>query len=187
MTRTVFKIGYTVVSVSLLVYMLMPGPKSISDFPSLPNSIKSTLEGDTIQVPNISAYFSDNFRGSVIPFYINAYQNKTLFPFSPLRLNYPPEDAYKAIKDQTKSTFLEELTYPLRDSLFINGLEPVDEEGLPRYLGGGKFEVDDKLLSTKITLRYYPSSISVRIVTWLGINLSFLILVSLSRKVFKHA
>ena len=48
-----------------LVYLLVPGPSKIEDFPPLPTSTKSALEGDTIQNPNIAAYYS-NFRSNIL-------------------------------------------------------------------------------------------------------------------------
>lgn len=177
---------YAIFSLAFLIYLLVPGPTSIKDFPALPNAVKSTLTGDTIQIPNVAAYFSDNFRDLAVPFFLRNYQSKTRFFFPPLRLNHPPEDAFAFIKDQTQSTYLEELTYPFRDSLFVNGLEPVGENGLPRYWGGDKFEVDGKGFSTKVTLRYYPSSLIYRITTWLGINLAVFFLVATSERILKH-
>ena len=61
MAKTALKIVLIVSSLLLLIYMLLPGADSITDFPALPDSIKSNLEGDTIQVPNVSAYFSNNY------------------------------------------------------------------------------------------------------------------------------
>ena len=126
MKKTIY-IFYAVVSAGLALYMLMPSQNAISEFPSLPNSIKSSLEGDTTQIPNVVAYFSNNYRSLSVNYFARNYMMGTFFPFEPLRFNYPPEFAFAAIKDQTQSTYLEELTYPLRDSLFINGLEPFDE------------------------------------------------------------
>lgn len=177
---------YGLFSLTFLVYLLAPGPTSIKDFPALPNAVKSSLEGDTIQVPNVAAYFSDNFRDFVAPFFLKSFEAKTKFFFPPLRLNHPPEDAFAFIKDQTQSTYLEELTYPLRDSLFVNGLEPVDETGQPRYWGGDKFEIDGKRLSTKVTLRYYPSSPAYRIIVWIGINVSTILLFLTAKRILKH-
>jgi len=184
MAKSAVKIVLVILSVVLLVYMLLPGPDSIADFPALPDSIKSTLEGDTIQVANVSAYFSNNYRDFVIPYYYESYQENSSVPFGPLRLNYPPEFAFTAIKDQTQSTYLEEFAYPLRDSLFVNGLEPVEKDGTPRYVGGGRFEIDGKFINTKVTLRFYPSTIPVKIAVWFGINLSALLLFVMSKRIF---
>ena len=173
-------------SLIFLVYLVAPLPGSIYKFPALPDSTKSTLSGDTVQIPNISAYFSDNYRSFVIPFYSDAYKNQTLFPFGPLRLNYPPEHAFVAIKDQTQSTYLEELTYPFRDSLFVNGLEPFEENREPRYVGATKFVHGEREHLTKVTLRYYPSSVFARLLVWLGFVVSILMLWKMSIKVISN-
>ncbi len=161
--------------------MVAPGPSSINDFKALPNAEKSTLSGDTVEVPNIVGFFSNNYRDFVVDFYVENYQQEALFPFSPIRLNYPPEFAFTAIKDQTHSTFLEEVTYPLRDSLFINGLEPFYEDGKPKYEGASRF-MEDRY-GTKTTLRFYPTPFWVRIATWVGITLSLFFLLKLGRKI----
>src|SRR3989344_6860342 len=142
---------FFIFSFLLLIYMLWPGPARIDQFKALPESEKSTLEGDTIQIPNVSAYVSNNFRGFVIPFYSDNYQNLVKLPFPPLRLNYPPEYSWTAIKKHTDSTYLEELVYPLRDSLYINGFEPFEENGEPKYWGATKFEVGENIWFTKTT------------------------------------
>ena len=183
MAKRALKTVLIILSFLLLVYMFIPGPDSITDFPALPDSIKSSLEGDTIQVPNVSAYFSNNYRDFVIPYYYASYQEQTVVPFGPLRLNYPPEFAFVAIKDQTHSTYLEEFVYPLKDSLFINGLEPVEKDGTPRYVGGGRFEMDGRFIDTKVTLRFYPSTLPVRVAVWLGINLSVIVLFIMSKRI----
>lgn len=179
---------FGVFSLTLLVYMFLPGPTSINQFPALPNSIKSTLEGDTIQVPNTAAYFSNNYRELSTNFYRNIYQENTFLPFSAIKLNYPPEFAYTAIKDQTHSTYLEEYIYPLRDSLFINGLEPFYPDGMKRYYGATKFDADDgKLYETKVNIRFYPSSFFAKIFTWLGICLSIYFLWRMGKKILINA
>ena len=183
MAKRALKTVLIILSFLLLVYMFMPGPDSITDFPALPDSIKSSLEGDTIQVPNVSAYFSNNYRDFVIPYYYDSYKEGTIVPFGPLRLNYPPEFAFTAIKDQTHSTYLEEFVYPLKDSLFINGLEPVEKDGTPRYVGGGRFEMDGRFIDTKVTLRFYPSTLPVRVAVWFGINLSVIVLFIMSKRI----
>ncbi len=184
------KIVFILFSLALLVYMLLPGTNSILNFQALPHSVKSSLSGDTYQIPNISAFFSNNYRDVVIPFYKSLYGKKNPFFIPPIELNYPPEDAYKAIKDQTQSTYLEEFVYPLRDSVFVNGLEPFTKDGTERYWGAGKFLADDgNSYYTKVTLRYYPSSVVVRLLVWVGIVSSSYFLAKLSKEVlsFKNA
>lgn len=174
--NTALKIIYLFVSLIFLIYLILPGPTQITDFPPLPDSVKSKLEGDTIQVPNISAYFSYNYRDFVIPFYNYNYYKNTSLPFPPLRLNYPPEFAYTAIKDQTHSTYLEELVYPLRDSIFINGFEPFYRSGAPKYTGASKIGIEGIDYDTKVTLRYYPSPLWAKLIVWLGINVAIILL-----------
>lgn len=163
--------------------MIWPGPSKISDFAPLPSSDKSTLEGDTIQIPNVAGYFSNNFRDFVVPFYVKTYQDLSHFPFPPLRLNRPPEYSWTAIKKHTDSTYLEELVYPLRDSLFVNGFEPFYSDGQPKFWGAIKFAINEHSWFTKTTLRYYPSNIIIRILVWVGIISSIYLLFKLGKKI----
>ncbi len=174
---------FIIFSLTLLIYMIAPGPRSISNFADLPNSIKSNLPGDTVQVPNVAGYFSNNYRDFTTTFYKKNYQSLTLFPFPPIRLNYPPEFSYTAIKDQTQSTYLEEYVYPLRDSLFVNGFEPFYEDGTPKYDGAIKFDIGPIFYDNKATIRFYPSNIIVRIVVWLGIISSTYLLWKMFKKI----
>lgn len=162
--------------------MLWPGPAHITQFPALPSSAKSTLAGDTVQIPEVAAYFSDNYREFVIPFYSKAYQQFTKFPFAPIRLNYPPEFSWTAIKRHTDSTYLEELVYPLRDSLFVNGFEAFYQDDTPKFWGATKFEQEGRMWDTKATLRFYPSSILARLIVWFGIILSVLWIYKLGKR-----
>lgn len=163
--------------------MLWPGPGKISDFKPLPNSIKSKLAGDTFQIPNVAGYFSDNFRQFVTSFYISNYWRKTLLPFPPIRLIRPPEYSWTAIKKHTDSTYLEELVYPLRDSLYVNGFEPFYEDGKPKFWGSAKLDVEGISFFTKTTLRFYPSHFIVRVLVWFGIIISISWLFKLGKKV----
>ena len=174
------------VSVIFLIYLIWPyNPKSVYDFKVLPDSVNSTLPGDTVQVKDLTAFFSDNYRHFVIPFYKDDYRKLVGFPFPPLELNYPPEYAFTVIKDQTQSTYLEELTYPFRGSLYINGLEPfIENTQEPRFDGATLFGQSGGLYQTKVILRYYPSSIIFRIVVWIGINLSVTFLYKVGRRIF---
>ena len=180
-TSTLVKSVFIFISTLFLVYLLWPGPKNIAEFASLPNATRSTLSGDTVEVPNIVGYFSSNYREFVVNFFNNNYQKLSLLPFPPIRLNYPPEEAFIFVKDQTQSTFLEEAVYPLRNSLFVNGLEPFYQDGKPRFEGAAKFQED--LYETKTTLRFYPSSAWIRILVWIGINLAVIFMWVISKKI----
>lgn len=163
--------------------MIWPGPTKISDFPALPSSDKSKLAGDTIQIPNVAAYFSQNYREFVVPYYLKNYQSLSKLPFPAIRLNHPPEFSWLTIKKHTDSTYLEELVYPLRHSLFVNGFEPFSSDGQPRWWGATKFEVDGQSWYTKTTLRFYPSPVFVRILVWFGIIVSIFLLYKLGKKI----
>mgnify|MGYP001590912186 CR=1 FL=1 len=163
--------------------MIWPGPSKIADIKALPDSEKSKLEGDTIQIPNVAGYFSNNYRGFVVPFYLSNYWQKTLLPFPPLRLNHPPEFSWSVIKKHTDATYLEELVYPLRDSLYVNGFEPFYEDKTPKFWGSAKLNQGENLWYTKTTLRLYPSFVFVRLIVWLGICFSISLLYKVGRKI----
>lgn len=174
---------FIVFSGLLLVYMIWPGPGKISDFKPLPTSSKSKLAGDTFQIPNVAGYFSDNYRSFVVPFYLSDYQKSARLPFPPLRLNHPPEYSWTTIKKHTDSTYLEELVYPLRDSLYVNGFEPFYPDGKPKFWGSTNFVVDGHSWYTKTTLRFYPSKLIVRILVWFGVIISIYLLFKMGRKI----
>lgn len=178
------KILFVIFSVILLIYMILPGPASISDFYPLPNSAKSKLAGDNIaQVPNVAGYFSNNYREFVVPFYIKNYWQKSFLPFPPLRLNHPPEFSWTVIKKHTDSTYLEELVYPLKGSLYVNGFEPFYSDSTPKFWGSAKFNADGQSFFTKTTIRFYPSNLIVRVLVWLGIVTSVYFLTKLGKRI----
>src|SRR3989338_10012717 len=77
-------------SLILLVYMIWPIPGKISEFKALPDSEKSALAGDNIsQVPNVAAYFSNNYRDFSVKFYQQNFKELTKLPIPPYMLNYP--------------------------------------------------------------------------------------------------
>lgn len=173
-------------SILLFIYMLWPGSNSISDFAPLPGSAKSTLSGDTIQIPNVSAYFSNNFRNFVIPFYFKNFQKNSHLPFPPLRLNHPPEYSWVVIKKPTDTTYLEEFVYPLRNSLYVNGFETFRSDGTPVFWSAPKLDEAGKYWPTKVTLRLYTSNILVRAIVWLGIVVSISAIFKLGRMIAKE-
>lgn len=168
-----------------LIYLLWPGPSKISQFRGLPNSVKSTLSGDTVEIPNVAGYFSNNFRDFVVPFYVKNYQEISYLPFPPIRLNHPPEYSWTVIKKQTETTYLEELVYPLRDSLYVNGYEILRPDGTPVFFSAPRLEEAGKVWATKATLRLYISNILVRIIVWAGILISMAQIFSFGKRILK--
>lgn len=183
----------SVIFVLGLIYLILPGPTKIENFPPLKPSLKSTLEGDTIQNPNIAAYFSDFRRYYITDFYKQKFANLHWFGwfFKPLSLNHPPEYAYQYVRDQQESTFLEEYYYPLRESFFVNGYEPLIENKIFRkqsnFLGNHIIYREDQFgpelfFDSKTTIRFYPNNILARVVVYVGIWLSGFALYKLFRK-----
>lgn len=164
--------------------MLWPGPSKISEFKGLPDSAKSSLSGDTIQIPNVSAYFSNLFRDFVASFYFANYQRVSHFPFPPLKLNHPPEYSWVVIKKPTDTTYLEEFVYPLRDSLYVNGFERNRPDGTPIFYGAPKLEEAGQEFFTKTTLRLYTSNLIIRVMVWAQIVISIFLIFKMGKKVF---
>lgn len=167
-------------------YLIMPGPSSIGDIAPIPGSLKSKEPGDTIQVPNIAAYFSNDRRKEVTGFYTGEFTYLKFLGFSipPIKLNHPPEEAYTYIRDQQASTYLEQYTYPLRDSIFVNGYEPFDINGKIYKRGATSIFIEGNYYDTKTTIRYYPSSVMWRIAIYFGIWISGYFLVKTAKLIF---
>ncbi len=177
------KVTFIIFSVLLFIYMMWPQPQQIYQFNPLPSSVKSDLAGDTWQIPNVAAYFSNKYRAFSIKFYQNNFWNLVKLPFPPYRLNYPPEYSFIAIKKHTDTTYLEELVYPLKESLYVNGFEPFYENGQPKYWGAPRFNVEGKTWDTKVTLRLYSSTFYIRLIVFLGIISSIFLLFKLSKRI----
>jgi hypothetical protein len=74
------------------------------------------------------------------------------------RLNYPPEEAQTIIRDQTRSTYLEEVVHPFRESIFVNGFEPKSQKDA--------IIIQDKKWEQKIIVKQVESNFLVR--TFIG-------------------
>lgn len=145
----VSKIFTFLISIFLLIYILPPSP----EFPTPPSDFVQSFEPADTETLFRRGYYTNLSRAEVINHYEREF-NKGFNVYTP-RLNYPPEDAPLLIRDQTKSTFLEEITHPLRESLYINGFEPKTEE-YAQYYKGIRY-------NQKIIIRYVPSPVWIRI------------------------
>ena len=160
-----------------LTYLISPTP-ILKD---LPNSIKSQLPGDTTQIKNTTAYFTNMTRTEVINFYQASYAG----PFR-IHLNHPPEKA-KSIWHQTIRTYyLEEFILPFKASLYINGFEwENDVFTKPARRIKNKLEYQDKIYKAKITIRTFPVSTPKRIAVFLLSQISLLIIIRSYFRFFK--
>ncbi len=139
-------------------YLLLPTPT----LPNLVNSVKSDEVGDTIQISNVSAYYTNMTRSEVIDFYKAYYSG-------PLRiiLNHPPEKAKTVIKDTIQSYYFEEFVLPFKESLYINGFEwenDVFTKAEKRIKN--KLIFQGKEYKAKITIRTFPVSIPKRLISF---------------------
>lgn len=161
--RIVTKLLLSAVTLLFLVCLLLPTPS----FPiQPPDSVQSLEDADT-ETPYRRAYFTNFTREEVLKHYQSQFERS---PFLGLllptyRLNYPPEEAFRLIRDQTRSTFLEEIVHPFRETLFVNGFKPKEAKDEIWYKG--------RHFEQKITVKYVPSSVFVRV------PLAFLALVAL--------
>jgi len=150
--KTIVKIGYILLSILFLVYLSIP----TLPFPNqIPDSLQSNEPAD-METPLRRGYYTDSDRKEILDFYQKQFEIG-IFKNIPLtyRLNYPPEDAQTLIRDQTKSSYLEEVVHPLRESVFVNGFVPKQDKD--------KIIVNGKKWYQKIILRQVPSNTVLRL------------------------
>lgn len=174
-----------------LIYILVPDPKSIASFKPLPDSLKSNEPGDTVQVKDVAAYFSDFDRKGITNFYFKDYSNHFFWGklIPPVKINYPPQAAYQYVRDLQESTFLEEYVYPLRGSIFVNGVEPYvysEIKGFKHSYFGDHIYIDGHYYVSKTTLRYYSSDWYVRLLVYVSIWLSVAGMIVIFKKSLKE-
>ena len=158
MIKNIIKIIFILFSLVFISYLLLPGPS----FPKPPKDAVQSKEPADTETPLRRAYFTNYTREEVMANY------KMQFEYS-LRLNYPPEESGAIIRDQTKSTFLEEIVHPFRESVFVNGFEPKDPKDA--------IVIDGVAWRQKIIVRYVPSSVFVRFfVGFLTLALAFVLM-----------
>ncbi len=154
MVRSIIIAAYLISASVFLFYLVLPSPSLPS---GIPGSLVSKETGDTSD-PNIQAYFTNSSREEVISYYKSKYDTSLWLgiPLPTLRLkDYPPEESKFRIQDQVRSSYLEELVHPLRESIFINGFEPTDPKD--------SINIENQHFLNKITVRNYPSNLLSRL------------------------
>lgn len=159
----------------LLFYLMLPSPA----FPEPPpDSLESHEPADT-ETPLRRAYFTNAKREEIMKWYENQFEKNKLIDLSLLtyRLNYPPENAQSIIRDQTRSTYLEEIVHPFRESLYVNGFEPKEEKD--------KIFIEGRAWEQKIIVRYVPSGYLARILVFVLSIITGFILINMWKKTIK--
>jgi len=151
--KKITKILFILLSTFFIFYLLLPNPS----FPEPPPDALQSNESADTETPLRRAYFTNYTREEVMTHYKDQFEKPVFFGiFLPsYRLNYPPEEAQTIIRDQTRSTFLEEIVHPFRESVYINGFKP--------SLQKDAIFIEDKDWYQKITVRFVPSNSIVRV------------------------
>jgi len=170
-----------------LAYFLIPSPAVP---PPLPESIKSTEPGDTVEIPGLFAYYTNLSRDEVISFYQGHYTRSRFLglPLFAYRLNHPPEYVWVAIRDTIHSSYLEEIVLPLRESYYINGYEPMEDPFKKEGERPGKgFEIEGKEYKAKVTVLPVRSNLVSRFFVFAGIVFAFgLLAAQVTHGPFRH-
>lgn len=147
----VFFVLFCLVSIG---YLALPN----YDFPlPPPDALQSKELGDTEDISVRRAYFTNYSRAEVLNWYKNQFSVSRIFNIKlpTLLLNYPPEDSQTIIRDQTRSTYLQEVVHPFRESVYINGFEPKEAKDA--------IFIEGRDWKQKIIIRFVPSSPWIRI------------------------
>jgi hypothetical protein len=163
--KKIITLLYVLVSLAVLLYVALPN----FDFPlPPPDSVRSNEPAD-METPLRRAYFTNLTRSEVLDWYDMGF-NKTAFAnirYPTYLMNYPPEESGSIIRDQTRSTFLQEYVHPFRETLFINGYEPKPDDDENRIV------IDGVHWRQKIIVKFVPTN------TWLRFIVTLLALVAI--------
>ena len=122
----------------------------------------SSSPADTESIYRTS-YYTHLTRADITGFYQSLWRQPLV------NLIIPPEDAPVVIRDQARSSWIEELIHPLKDSLYINGFYPVKPTEQIN-LAGQHWE-------GKITIHYIPSHPVTRLTVLLLVAVSGYLLI----------
>jgi hypothetical protein len=149
--KSVVKYFFIFLGLIFLAYLMISSP----DYPvELSDAIRSGEPAD-LETSLRREYYTNSFRAEVMEHYLTEFKTNKYLSILSYRLNYPPEEAQVKIRDQTRSSYLEEIVHPFRESIFVNGFEPkLDENAI--VINGEKW-------NSKVIVRYYPSNVMSRL------------------------
>lgn len=168
-----------------LVYLILPSPQ----YPNLTGGARSDEPGDTWQHPDQKGFYTNLDRANVL----HDIQSQFSIKFAGLtipnfRLNYRPEEASIYVRELLQSYYLEEIIYPLRESIFVNGWEPKKSPDFKNILAKDIPEISlhGVAYNSKITLKPNYSPVWARILIWtLAFPTAYLTSMSIKKSVSK--
>lgn len=171
--------------ISIVTFNLLALFYLVSPIPALPDlnfSAKSDEPGDTIQIPNVSGYYTNLTRSEVINFYQANYNG--LFR---INLNHPPEKAKQIIRDTIQSYYFEEFVLPFKESLYVNGFEwRNDVFTKPENRVKNKLIFQNQEYLSKVTIRRFPVPTPIRLLVFLITEISVFIVLKIYRRLLTH-
>jgi hypothetical protein len=176
MAKKLISAVYFVFSALLIFYVALPN----YDFPKPPaDSVRSDEPAD-MESPLRRAYFTDYTRAEVLEWYMSQFRQSVFgnIPLPTYLLNYPPEESQTIIRDQTRSTFLQEIVHPFRETVFINGYEPAPHDDQNRIVINGRH------WRQKIIVRFIPTNLLLRLAVTLLTVTAIPVLISAFRPEF---
>ena len=142
--------------ISSIYYLTSPSP---SFPPPPPDSLQSADPGDTETIYR-RAYYTNLTRQEIMEHYDKNFPDLVQY-----RLNLPPEDSFAVIRDQTRSSFLEQIVHPWKTSLYINAFVPTKPTE--------QININKVHYLNKVTLRLVPShpisGLTVLLLTAIGL------------------
>lgn len=136
------KVIFLAILVSSIYYLVLPSPK----FPDAPpGSLQSNEPADTESIYRLG-YYTNLSRPELMDYYDSQFRAQIPIQY---RLILPPEDSFTVIRDQTKSSYLEQIVHPLRETLYINAFVPIKPTE--------QININGVHYLNKVTIRYLPS------------------------------
>jgi hypothetical protein len=176
MIKKIFVAIFLIFNLLIILYLISPVPQLVD----LPHSIRSQEPGDTIELKNVSAYYTNLSRTEVI----NFYKANLNGPFR-IQLNHPPEKSKDIIRDTIQSYYLEEFVFPFKESVFINGYEWANDVFTkPEKRIVNKLLYENKEYSAKITIKIIPTNLPCRLIAFVVSEIDLIAIFYLYRQVF---
>ncbi|NMC77698.1 MAG: hypothetical protein GYA60_10480 [Candidatus Methanofastidiosa archaeon] len=159
---------YLLFCLVLVFYVALPN----FDFPKPPPDSVQSKEPADMEDSLRQAYFTNYSRAEVLEWYESQFRKSPFLGISlpTYLLNYPPEESQSIIRDQTRSTFLQEIVHPFRETVFVNGYEPAKEDDKNKII------IDGVRWRQKIIVKYIPTNVVVREIILLAGLVSFPVL-----------